>query len=43
MGNRTDYRNSGNTAGHVIIKKIHIKKISLIKFIIIKVISVSTG
>lgn len=41
MENRTDYRNSGNTAGHIIIKIIHIIKISLTKFIIIKFVSVS--
>lgn len=43
MENRTDYRNSENTAGHIIIKIIHITKNGLIKFIIIKVVSVSIG
>lgn len=43
MENRTYNNNSGNTAGHIIIKIIHIIKISLIKFIIIKFVSVSIG
>lgn len=43
MENRTDYWNSGNTAGHIIIKIIRITKISLTKFVIIKVNSVSIG
>lgn len=43
MENMTDYTYSENTAGHIIIKIIHTTKISLTKFIIIKVNSVSIG
>lgn len=41
--NRTYNNNSGNTAGHIIIKIIQVIKISLTKFIIIKFVSVTIG
>lgn len=43
MENRTFNNNSGNTAGHIIIKIIHIIKISLTKLIIMKFVTVSIG